>query len=111
MTEIEFRRQQRGLSQYELASMIGRSQGQLANALRGHDPIAKASTGCLLYRLKNENESCAPFPPSPRRDFGVRRPVELQTRWPRHRKALALTLRALDAASFRPGCDDAAFLR
>jgi transcriptional regulator with XRE-family HTH domain len=42
MTEIEFRRQQRGLSQYQLASMIGRSLGQLANALRGHDPVAKA---------------------------------------------------------------------
>jgi transcriptional regulator with XRE-family HTH domain len=52
MTEIEFRRQQRGLSQYELASLIGRSQGQLANALRGHDPIAKASTGCLLWRVR-----------------------------------------------------------
>jgi len=48
MTEIEFRRQQRGLSQYELASLIGLSQWQLANALRSHDPIAKASAGCLL---------------------------------------------------------------
>ena len=37
--EIEFRRQQRGLSQSKLASLVGRSQGQLANALRGHDPI------------------------------------------------------------------------
>jgi len=52
MTEIEFRRQQRGLSQYELASLIGRSQGQLANALRSHDPIAKVSTGCLLWRVR-----------------------------------------------------------
>jgi hypothetical protein len=38
--EIEFRRQQRGLSQSKLASLVGRSQGQLANALRGHDPIS-----------------------------------------------------------------------
>jgi len=38
--EIEFRRRQRGLSQRMLAAMVGRSQGQLANALRGHDPIA-----------------------------------------------------------------------
>jgi hypothetical protein len=39
-SEIEFRRQQRGLSQRELAALVGRSQGQLANALRGHDPIS-----------------------------------------------------------------------
>jgi hypothetical protein len=39
--EIEFRRQQLGLSQLQLASRIGRSQGQLANALRGH----RKSTG------------------------------------------------------------------
>jgi transcriptional regulator with XRE-family HTH domain len=38
--EIEFRRKQRGLSQNKLASLVGRSQGQLANALRGHDPIS-----------------------------------------------------------------------
>ena len=38
--EIEFRRRQLGLSQLELATSIGRSQGQLANALRGHDPIS-----------------------------------------------------------------------
>ena len=37
--EIEFRRRQRSLSQRELASLVGRSQGQLANAIRGHDPI------------------------------------------------------------------------
>lgn len=38
--EIEFRRQQHGLSQRQLGSLIGVSQGQLANALRGHDPIS-----------------------------------------------------------------------
>ena len=31
--EIEFRRRQRSLSQRELASLVGRSQGQLANAI------------------------------------------------------------------------------
>ena len=40
--EIEFRRKQRGLSQDKLAGLVGRSQGQLANALRGHDPISAA---------------------------------------------------------------------
>jgi hypothetical protein len=39
-SEIEFRRQKRGLSQRQLAALVGRSQGQLANALRGHDPIS-----------------------------------------------------------------------
>jgi hypothetical protein len=38
--EIEWRRQQLGLSQTQLASLIGRSQGQLSNTLRGHDPIS-----------------------------------------------------------------------
>jgi hypothetical protein len=38
--EIEFLRRQLGLSQTQLANLIGRSQGQLANALRGHDPIS-----------------------------------------------------------------------
>jgi hypothetical protein len=38
--EIEFRRRQRGLSPRQLATLVGRSQGQLANALRGHDPIS-----------------------------------------------------------------------
>jgi Helix-turn-helix len=39
-SEIEFRRQQLGLSQRQLAALVGRSQGQLANAIRGHDPIS-----------------------------------------------------------------------
>ena len=38
--EIEFRRRQRDSAERELAALVGRSQGQLANALRGHDPIA-----------------------------------------------------------------------
>ena len=46
--EIEFLRRQLGLSQTQLASLIGRSQGQLANALRGHDPIS----GTVVNRLR-----------------------------------------------------------
>jgi hypothetical protein len=38
--EIEFRREQRGLSQSKLASLVGRSQGTLSNALCGRDPIS-----------------------------------------------------------------------
>jgi hypothetical protein len=45
--EIEFLRRQFGLSQTELATLIGRSQGQLANALRGHDPISGAAVNRL----------------------------------------------------------------
>jgi hypothetical protein len=48
-SEIEFRRQQRGLSQRQLAALVGRSQGQLANALRGHDPISSA----VVNRLRD----------------------------------------------------------
>jgi hypothetical protein len=47
--EIEWRRRQLGLSQVDLAAMIGRSQGQLANALRGHDPIS----GAVVNRLRD----------------------------------------------------------
>jgi hypothetical protein len=47
--EIEFRRRQRSLSQRELASLVGRSQGQLANAIRGHDPISSA----VVNRLRD----------------------------------------------------------
>jgi hypothetical protein len=42
--EIEHHRRRLGLSQRELAARIGRSQGQLANALRGHDPISSSAT-------------------------------------------------------------------
>jgi hypothetical protein len=38
--ELEFRRRQLGLSQKEYAAIIGVSQGQFANAIRGHDPIS-----------------------------------------------------------------------
>jgi hypothetical protein len=37
------------LSQRELASLVGRSQGQLANAIRGHDPISSA----VVNRLRD----------------------------------------------------------
>lgn len=47
--EIEFRRRQRGLSQRQLGALVGRSQGQLANALRGHDPISSA----VVNRLRD----------------------------------------------------------
>ena len=49
--EIEFRRKQRGLTQREVAASIGRSQGQLANALRGHDPISAATVNRLRELL------------------------------------------------------------
>ena len=45
--EIAFQQRQRGLSQSQLAAMIGLSQGQLANALRGHDPISAAAVNRL----------------------------------------------------------------
>jgi hypothetical protein len=38
--EIEFLRRQRGWSQHQLSAEVGRSQGHMANALRGHDPIS-----------------------------------------------------------------------
>jgi hypothetical protein len=49
--EIEFRRGQRGLSQRELGKLIGRSQGQLANAIRGHDPISATAVNRLRDAL------------------------------------------------------------
>ncbi len=51
--EIEFRRHQRGLSQRQLGALVGRSQGQLANALRGHDPISSAVVNRLRDALLN----------------------------------------------------------
>jgi hypothetical protein len=45
--EIEFRRAQLGLSQRQVGKLIGRSQGQLANALRGHDPIGATAINRL----------------------------------------------------------------
>jgi hypothetical protein len=56
--EIEFLRRQLGLSQTQLASLIGRSQGQLANALRGHDPISGAAVNRLREVLL-QKERCA----------------------------------------------------
>lgn len=38
--ELEFHRRRLRLSQRQLASMVGRSQGQYANAIRGHDPLS-----------------------------------------------------------------------
>src|SRR5262249_46042687 len=52
--EIEFLRRQLGLSQNQLASLIGRSQGQLANALRGHDPISGAAVNRLREALSHK---------------------------------------------------------
>jgi hypothetical protein len=43
-SETEFRRRQLDLSQRELAARIGLSQGQYANAIRGHDPISARAT-------------------------------------------------------------------
>jgi hypothetical protein len=45
--EIEFRRQQLGLTQRQLGILIGRSQSQLANAVRGHDPISASAVNRL----------------------------------------------------------------
>jgi hypothetical protein len=45
--EIEFRRQRLGLTQRQLGVLIGRSQGQLANAVRGHDPISASTVNRL----------------------------------------------------------------
>jgi hypothetical protein len=38
--ELEFRRRRLGISQQDFAAMIGVSQGQYANAVRGHDPVS-----------------------------------------------------------------------
>jgi hypothetical protein len=63
--EIEFRRRQLGLSQTHLASLIGRSQGQLANALRGHDPISATVVNrlrAILIEDKKPQRSVATMP-------------------------------------------------
>lgn len=46
--EMEFQRRRLGLSQRQVGSMVGRSQGQYANAIRGHDPIS----GTVVNRLR-----------------------------------------------------------
>lgn len=45
--EIEFLRRRRGLSQRELGRFGGISQGQYANAIRGHDPISAVAVNRL----------------------------------------------------------------
>jgi hypothetical protein len=50
-TEIEFHRKRRGWTQSELAGKIGRSQGQYANAMRGHDPISQSAVNRLRENL------------------------------------------------------------
>lgn len=45
--EIEFRRKCLGVSQRQLGRMIGRSQGQYANAIRGHDPMSSIAISRL----------------------------------------------------------------
>jgi hypothetical protein len=45
--EAEFRRRLLNLSQRELAALVGLSQGQYANAIRGHDPISARATNRL----------------------------------------------------------------
>lgn len=49
--EIEFRRKQAGLSQRELANRSGIGQPQLANALRGHDPVSTWAVSRLKETL------------------------------------------------------------
>jgi hypothetical protein len=49
--EVEFRRGQLGLSQQQLVTIIGRSQGQYSNAIRGHDPISGTATNRLRELL------------------------------------------------------------
>jgi hypothetical protein len=49
--EIEFRRRQHGLSQRQVGNMIGRSQGQYANAIRGHDPLSRMAANRLRELL------------------------------------------------------------
>ena len=49
--EIEFQRGQRGLTQRQLAALAGRSQSQLSNALRGHDPISALAVNRLRDAL------------------------------------------------------------
>jgi hypothetical protein len=49
--EIEFRRRRHGWSQLQLARLMGRSQGQYANAIRGHDPISATAVNRLRELL------------------------------------------------------------
>jgi hypothetical protein len=49
--EAEFRRRLLNLSQRELAALVGLSQGQYANVIRGHDPISARATNRLRDAL------------------------------------------------------------
>jgi hypothetical protein len=57
--ETEFMRRRRGLSQRRLACLIGRSQSQYANAIRGHDPISAISVNRLRDVLLTQMEIAA----------------------------------------------------
>jgi hypothetical protein len=50
--EIEFHRRRLGLSQRQLGVLIGRSQGQISNALRGRYPISSSSVNRLREALQ-----------------------------------------------------------
>jgi hypothetical protein len=49
--EVEHLRNRHGLTQRELAARIGVSQGQFANALRGHDPLSSFAVNRLRETL------------------------------------------------------------
>lgn len=54
--EIEFLRRQRGWSQTQLAAKIGRCQGHVSNALRGHDPLSSLMVNRLRELLPPQCE-------------------------------------------------------
>jgi len=59
--EIRFKLQQRGLSQVQLGLRIGRSQGQIANALRGMiRSRLRRPTGCMRYCYGKGNDGVGP---------------------------------------------------
>jgi transcriptional regulator with XRE-family HTH domain len=47
--QLEFKREQLGLSQREFAGLAGITQGTYSNAIRGHDPISSA----VVNRLRD----------------------------------------------------------
>ena len=55
--EIEHLRNRHGLSQRELAARIGISQGQYANARRGHDPLSAFAVNRLRETLAVNSET------------------------------------------------------
>jgi Helix-turn-helix domain len=55
--EIEHLRNRRGLSQRELAARIGVSQGQYANARRGHDPLSAFAVNRLREALCDSTDT------------------------------------------------------